>query len=132
MLKQNVRWSTSETKKIYQATKNSEILMEYLEEQLINANMATLISEDPSPSRGYGVLVYYYSLKPKKRLLSAAPRRKNNYIHVVIFNHILSNDYLKEIGFKMGRESQTIDILISNKEDIDKLVHALKKKLHKA
>lgn len=30
MLKRNVRWLASETKKIYQATKNSELLMEYL------------------------------------------------------------------------------------------------------
>ena len=32
--------------------------MAFLEEQLINANMATVISEDPSPTRGYGVMVY--------------------------------------------------------------------------
>ena len=31
----------------------------------------------------------------------------------------------------MGRESQTIDILISNKEEIEKLVHALNVNLHK-
>lgn len=94
--------------------------------------MAPLISEDPTPSRCYGVMYYYYSVNPNKRLLSAAPRRNNDYIHVVIFNHILSPEYLKEKGFKMGKESQITDILIESKDEIDKLVHALKTNLHKA
>ncbi|WP_394188544.1 hypothetical protein [Paenisporosarcina quisquiliarum] len=50
MLKHNICWSTSETKKIYQATKNSEILIEYLEDRLIQSNIAALISEYSSTS----------------------------------------------------------------------------------
>lgn len=112
----NVSWNTSETKKIYQATKNSEFLMEYLEERLKQVGITKLISEKPSPNRGYGVLYYYYSKQPKKRLLSSAPRREHDHIHVVIFNGILKQEQLSEEQFDLGNEVETPDIKIHSKE----------------
>ena len=128
----NVRWNSSETKKIYQATKNSEILMEYLEERLIQTEIAKLISEHPSPNRGYGVLNYYFSSKPKKRLLSAAPRRKHDHIHVVIFNSILNRELLQKKGFDLGKDVNVPDIKIYKKEEIDQLIELMKINLYKS
>jgi len=128
----NVRWNSSETKKIYQATKNSEILMEYLEERLLQAEIANLISEHPSPNRGYGVLFYYFSIKPKKRLLSAAPRRDHNHIHVVIFNNILNRELLQKSGFDLGEDEKLTDLKIHKKEEIDQLIELIKSNLHKS
>ena len=127
----NVRWNSSETKKIYQATKNSEILMEYLKERLIQAEIANLISEHPSPNRGYGVLFYYFSSKPKKRLLSAAPRRDHDHIHVVIFNNILNREILQKLGFDLGKDKNLTDLKIHKKEEIDQLIELIKSNLHK-
>jgi hypothetical protein len=128
----NVRWNSSETKKIYQATKNSEILMEYLEESLIKADLAKLISEQPSSKRGYGVLCYYFASKPKRRLLSAAPRRDHDYIHVVIFNNILNREFLQKSGFDLGKELVVPDIKIHKKEEVDRLIEMIKNNLHKS
>jgi hypothetical protein len=128
----NVRWNSSETKKIYQATKNSEILMEYLEERLIQAEIANLISEHPSPNRGYGVLFYYFSSKPKKRLLSAAPRRDHDHIHVVIFNNILNRELLQKLGFDLGKDKKLADLKIHKKEEIDQLIELIKTNLYKS
>ena len=127
----NVRWNSSETKKIYQATKNSEILMEYLEESLIKADLAKLISEQPSPKRGYGVLCYYFASKPKKRLLSAAPRRDHDHIHVVIFNRVLNRELLQKSGFDLGNDLEVPDIKIHKKEEIDLLIEMIITNLHK-
>lgn len=128
----NVRWNSSETKKIYQATKNSEILMEYLEVGLIKADLAKLISEQPSPKRGYGVLCYYFSSKPKRRLLSAAPRRDHDHIHVVIFNRILNRELLKKSQFDLGNDLDVPDIKIHKKEEIDRLIEMIKNNLHES
>jgi hypothetical protein len=73
--------------------------MEYLEKRLLEEGITKLISEQPTPNRGYGVLYYYYSNKPRKRLLSSAPRRDHDHIHVVIFNSILKQEQLKEERF---------------------------------
>ncbi|QUW22908.1 hypothetical protein JSQ81_04845 [Sporosarcina sp. Marseille-Q4063] len=122
----NVTWNSSETKKIYQAAKNSEILMAYLERRLLENNLAELIGEAPSPKRGYGVLIYYYSNKPKKRLLSAAPRRNKDYIHVVIFNNKITKMELQKLGFETGNYKEPPDVKIGSKEDVDKLVEICK------
>lgn len=128
----NVRWNSSETKKIYMATKNSEILMEYLEAGLIKADLAKLISEQPSPKRGYGVLCYYFSSKPKKRLMSAAPRRDHDHIHVVIFNNILSRELLQKLGFDLGKDKKFTDLKIHKKEEINQLIELIKSTIHKS
>jgi hypothetical protein len=127
----NVRWQTSETKKIYQATKNSEVLMEFLEERLMQENISKLISESPTPKRGYGVLYYYHSINPRKRLLSSAPRRDHDHIHVVLFNNILNRQELKKLGFKIGNAEEPPDIMIHTKEEIDKLIFLIKANLQK-
>ncbi|WP_175638334.1 hypothetical protein [Metabacillus schmidteae] len=126
----NVSWNTSETKKIYQATKNSESLMECLEKCLLESGLAKLISEKPTPNRGYGVLYYYFSSKPKKRLLSSAPRRDHDHIHVVIFNNLLNQEQLQNEGFDVGNEVEPPDVKIHRKEEIEKLVWLIKVNLH--
>lgn len=126
----NVRWNTSETKKIYQATKNSELLMEHLEKSLLEAGIVKLIGEKPTPNRGYGVLFYYYSSKPRKRLLSSAPRRDHDHIHIVIFNNVLNREQLLDEGFNLGNETEPPDIKIHRKDEIDKLVVLMNKSLH--
>jgi len=128
----NVTWNSSETKKIYQATKNSEMLMEYLEESLVQTGLCKLIGEHPSPNRGYGVLNYYFTSNPRKRLLSSAPRRNHDHIHVVIFNSILKRQLLQELGFDLGKEKVTVDIKIHKKHEIDKLIEILKINLFRA
>jgi hypothetical protein len=127
----NVSWDTSETKKIYQATKNSEMLMEYLESCLLKEDIAKLVSERPTPNRGYGVLYFYYSSKPKKRLLSSAPRRDHDHIHVVIFNNILKREQLLNEGFDLGNEAEPPDLKIHSKEEIDKLIRLIRANLYK-
>ena len=126
----NVTWNSSETKKIYQATTNSEILMEYLEKSLLERNLVELIGEAPSPKRGYGVLTYYYSSNPKKKLLTAAPRRKKDYIHVVIFNNKIAKGELQRLGFETGNYNEPPDVKIGSKEDVDKLVKICKTSNH--
>ena len=126
----NVTWNSSETKKIYQATTNSEILMEYLEKSLLERNLVELIGEAPSPKRGYGVLTYYYSSNPKKVLLTAAPRRKKDYIHVVIFNNKIAKEELQRLGFETGNNKKTPDVKIGRKEDVDRLVEICKASNH--
>lgn len=106
--------------------------MEYLEERLIQAEIANLISEHPSPNRGYGVLFYYFSSKPKKRLLSAAPRRDHDHIHVVIFNNILNRELLQKLGFDLGKDKKLTDLKIHMKEEIDQLIELVKSNLHKS
>lgn len=127
-----VSWNTSETKKIYQATKNSEMLMEYLEKRLLQEDIAKLISEQPTPNRGYGVLYYYYSNQPRKRLLSSAPRRDHDHIHVVIFNGILKQEQLRKEQFDLGNEVATPDIKVHTKEEIDKLIRLINQNLSRA
>ncbi|WP_226536419.1 hypothetical protein [Fictibacillus halophilus] len=125
----NTRWENSETKKIYQATMNSQILMEYLEETLMQRNLVSLIGEQPSPKRGYGVIIYYYSKNPKKRLLSSAPRKNHDHIHIVLFNNVLSVEQLQNTGFDLG--NTTSDVKIHSKSEIDILVNLLKTNLQK-
>jgi len=128
----NVTWLTSKTKQIYSASKNSEVLMSYLEERLINSNVVELIGEHPVPDKGreYGVIIYYYTTKPKRRLLSAAPRRDHDHIHVVLFRGILSRSQLLENKFEVGNSADPQpDIKVHTKTEIDILVELIQKNL---
>lgn len=126
----NVTWENSQTKQIYNATKRSEELMSYLEDSLLNSELVQLIGEKPVPDKGreYGEMIYYYNSKPKRRLLSAAPRRDNDYIHVVIFRGILTKEKLKQNCFELGSYPEpTPDIKLHSKAEIDVLIELLKK-----
>lgn len=128
----NVTWEESKTKQIYNATKSSEDLMLYLEKSLLDNKLCELIGEQPVPEKGreYGVMVYYYTSHPKRRLLSAAPRRDHDHIHVVIFRGILTREYLNKYNFDSGNSSDPVpDIKIHKKEEIDLLVELLKAKV---
>jgi hypothetical protein len=126
----NVTWENSQTKQIYNATKRSEELMSYLEYSLLNSELVQLIGEKPVPDKGreYGEMIYYYNSKPKRRLLSAAPRRDNDYIHVVLFRGILTKEQLIKNGFEIGSYPEpTPDIKLHSKAEIDALIELLKK-----
>lgn len=128
----NVTWENSQTKQIYNATMRSEELMAYLEDSLLNSELVQLIGEKPVPDKGreYGEMIYYYNSKPKRKLLSAAPRRDNDYIHVVLFRSILTKEQLIQNGFEIGSYSEpTPDIKLHSKAEIDVLIELLKKKV---
>lgn len=72
MVNKGIRWNESETKKIYQANKESESLMEYLEKQLFNNDIVDSSADSPTPERGYGRMLYY---SKGKRIVVAAPRK---------------------------------------------------------
>jgi hypothetical protein len=75
-------------------------------------------------------MIYYFKPKPKRRLLSAAPRRNNTHIHIVLFSGILSKDILTEQGFDLGNNSDNQpDIKVKSKEEIDVLINLFKKNL---
>lgn len=126
-------WNESQTKIIYQATKHTEDLMEVLEEALLDSELVQIIAEKPVPEqkRRYGEMIYYLSTKPKRKLLSSAPRRENNHIHVVLFSH-LSREILEKNNFTLGNyQDPTPDIKIQSKEEISKLIKLIKKHLQK-
>ncbi|PEC48384.1 hypothetical protein COJ46_09745 [Bacillus sp. AFS077874] len=128
----NVTWLTSQTKQIYQATRTSEVLMAHLEECLTRSNLVEMIGELPVPDKGreYGVLIYYYKAKPKKRLLSAAPRRDHN--HIVLFRGILSRKELLDNNFDVGNSTDPQpDVKLHSQEEVNRLVEILHKKISK-
>lgn len=130
----NVNWATSKTKEIYNATKDSEELMDFLENLIVSSNLVELIGEKPVPEKGreYGVMIYYYKAKPRRRLLSAAPRKESNHIHVVLFGGIVSKRELEESGFEIGNSTDPQpDIKIQSKDEINSLADLLRKKLHR-
>ncbi|MEH7611288.1 hypothetical protein [Gottfriedia acidiceleris] len=134
MLIYNVTWLTSQTKQIYQATRTSEVLMAHLEECLTRSNLVEMIGELPVPDKGreYGVLIYYYKAKPKKRLLSAAPRRDHNHIHIVLFRGILSRKELLDNNFDVGNSTDPQpDVKLHSQEEVNRLVEILHKKISK-
>lgn len=115
----------SQTKQIYNATKESERLMVYLENSLLTNNLVELIGEQPVPEKGreYGVMIYYYKSNPKVKLLSAAPRRKGKHIHVVLFRGILNRDQLLEKNLTLGNSKDPQpDLKINTIEEIDILI----------
>ncbi|MFY4776623.1 hypothetical protein [Metabacillus sp. RGM 3146] len=71
----NGRWETSETKKIYQATRNSEMLIEYLEECMLKESLSSFIGEQPNPKRDYGSKSIMFHLNQEKRFYRCAKKR---------------------------------------------------------
>jgi hypothetical protein len=123
-----IRSGTDVTKRIYQANKNSELLMAYLEQKLFDSGLALFSGDQPSPNRGYGCMLYYYQVKPKRLLLSAAPRRNNSYIHVVLICGVLNRIDLTQAGFPLGNyPDPQPDMMLSEIQEIDRLVGVLEK-----
>jgi hypothetical protein len=128
----NVRWNESETKKIYKASSKSEQLMEYLETKLYELSLIQTIGEHPSPTRGYGVLVYYYKQAPYRQLLTAAPRKLHDYIHVVLTCGIFNKDDLQSAGFKLGNNKDPRpDLKVQSKEQIHTLANIIQRNNYK-
>lgn len=128
----NVKWNESETKRIYKASSKSEQLMEYLETKLYELHLIQTIGEHPSPKRGYGVLVYYYKQAPYRQLLTAAPRKLHDYIHVVLTCGIFNRNELHSVGFKLGNnQDPRPDVKLQFKEQIDTLVSIIQRNNYK-
>jgi hypothetical protein len=121
-----VKWNESDTKRIYQATMNSELLMAYLEQKLFDSGLALFSGDQPVPRRGYGCMLYYYQEKPKRVLLTAAPRRYNQHIHIVLICGVLTREELSQAGLRLGNynDSQP-DMMVSKNVEIDRLVALL-------
>ncbi|WP_419879651.1 hypothetical protein [Brevibacillus centrosporus] len=126
MILYGVRWKDSQSKTIYKATKHSEYLMEYLEQRLFETGIVKDTGELPvdSPGRQYGVMLYYYKAKPRRILLTSAPRREHNHIHIEIKSRVIDRDTLQTEGFKTGnnQEPKVPDLLIGTEIEIDKLI----------
>jgi 5-methylcytosine-specific restriction enzyme B len=119
MLNKNIKWNKSETKKIYNANKHSEQLMEYLEFKLFKDKLADSCADSPNYERGYGVMIYY---KNGRRVLTSAPRKREQHIHVVLPNSNINE--LKQLKIPLGRGGN--DVLLSNETQIDVLIEFLK------
>lgn len=130
-----VKWNESQSKIIYKATKHSEYLMEYLEQRLLETNLVQLAGEQPvdKPGRQYGAMLYYYNAKSKRILLTSAPRRGRNYIHIEIKSRIIDRETLISEGLIPGNnmEPKVPDLHIETEVEVDKLVELVKKNAHK-
>lgn len=129
MSKNHVKWLDSMTRKIYNATPKSEELMEYLENSLFSANLVVDYAESPRPDRGFGRMVYYH--KTSRRLLTSAPRKREDYIHVVLCIGTLDKNTLLKQGFILGNGSgRNQDVKISDEKQIDTLINLLQEQIN--
>lgn len=102
--------------------------MAYLEQKLFDSGLALFSGDQPVPNRGYGCMFYYYQEKPKRLLLTAAPRRNNPYIHVVLICGVLTRKDLTLAGFRLGNYPDSRpDMMLSGNVEIDRLVGLLEK-----
>ncbi len=131
MIRYGVKWNESQSKAIYKATKHSEFLMDYMEQRLIETGLIKDIGEQPvdSPGRQYGAMLYYYKAKPRRILLTSAPRREHNYIHVELKSRVMDRESLLANGFKLGNnvEPKVPDLHIESESEIDRLIDLIKK-----
>ncbi|MBO8171494.1 MAG: AAA family ATPase [Bacillaceae bacterium] len=125
MIRTGVRWLESETRKIFNATKKSDELLAYLDSLLFHKKVATGSAESFESGRKQGRMTYY---KENKRFIVAAPRKKGDYIHVVLTIQTISRAEMEEQGFKLGNQH---DIYLYNKEEIERFVDFLNFKLNR-
>ncbi|WP_078596343.1 hypothetical protein [Evansella clarkii] len=119
MVNKGVRWNESETKKIYNANKETEMLMRYLEERLFEKEIVDNSADSPTPDRGFGRMIYYSG---SRRILVSAPRKRYKHIHVVLSNKINMAE-VKKAGIKTGNGKT--DVMLTSNEEINKLVSLL-------
>lgn len=133
-IRYHISWNDSQTKKIYNATNRSEQLMENLERSLLKYKLVALSGELPllDAGREYGVMIYYYKEKPRRKLLTAAPRRKNNYIHVELSCGLYTQEELKERGFRIGNYKGVVpDLFLESNKEIDLLIRLISARNYK-
>lgn len=129
MSKNHVKWIDSLTREIFNATPKSDTLMEYLENILISANLAVDYADSPRLERGNGKMVYYH--KTGRRLLTSAPRKREDYIHVVLCIGTLDKTTLLKHGFTLGNGSGgKQDVKISDEKQIDTLINLLQEQIN--
>jgi 5-methylcytosine-specific restriction enzyme B len=115
------RWNNSETKKIFGATKRSEELMSYLDEKLYEKGIAIDCTDNPNYERKNGYLVYY--LAPNKRVLLAAPRKRDDYIHVTIYRFSFLESKVRKMNIKRGNTTgKQFDVMLYSEKEIDQII----------
>jgi 5-methylcytosine-specific restriction protein B len=103
--------------------------MEYLENSLFSANLVVDYADSPRPERGFGRMVYYH--KSSRRLLTSAPRKREDYIHVVLCIGTLDKNTLLKQGFILGNGSgRNQDVKISDEKQIDTLINLLHEQIN--
>lgn len=133
----NVKWNDSKSKIIYRATKHSEYLMDYLEQKLFENELVKMVAERPidSPGRQYGAMFYYYKTNPNRVLLTSAPRRDHNYIHVELRSKIIDRETLISNGLTTGNykepKASFPDLKMHSESEIDKLIELMRQNNYK-
>lgn len=126
---QGTRWNESQTKQIYHALPGSEALMEYLEQRLIDKDLVTASVDSVVPERGYGTMVYKLD---KRTLLTSAPRKRDNYIHVVLVFGKISAAQLLDRKLQVGNGSgKGQDVKLYSEQEIDTLVTLIQESLNR-
>ncbi len=127
---QGTRWNQSQTKQIYHALPGSEALMAYLEQRLINEGLITESVDAVVPERGYGSMVYKLD---KRTLLTSAPRKRDNYIHVVLVFGKISAAQLLDRKLQVGNGSgKGQDVKLYSEHEIDTLITLIQASLNRA
>lgn len=126
---QGTRWNKSQTKQIYHALPGSEALMEYLEQRLIDNNLVTECVDSVVSERGYGAMVYKMD---KRTLLTSAPRKRDNYIHVVLVFGKISATQLLDRKLQVGNGSgKGQDVKLYSNQEIDTLIALIQESLNR-
>ncbi|AHV95615.1 McrB family protein [Paenibacillus sabinae] len=114
------QWNESETKKIFKAMPGSEALMEYLERRLDTEGLVTESNERLFPKKAQGCMVYK---RDTRILLTSAPRKRDNYIHVVLTFGKISAAQLSDRKLKVGSGSgKGQDVKLYSNRDIDIII----------
>ncbi|MBU9713224.1 McrB family protein [Evansella tamaricis] len=122
MLTRGVRWNASKTREIYHANETSERLIAYLESSLFDHGIVNESADSPNVERGYGRMVYYFD---NRRVITAAPRKIKEHIHVVLSQEEDMSEYEKAT-IPLGNQGN--DLVISTEEQVDALIQVLKER----
>lgn len=94
--------------------------MEYLESTLFKEGLVDSSADSPNRARGFGRMIYYAK---NRRVLTAAPRKRKEHIHVVFAKSINMTEVRKE-EIPLGNGN---DVILSENIQIDKLVDLMKR-----
>lgn len=126
MVKNNVRWHESQIKSFYEGYEETSALMAYLDKKIFEEEMAAISSENAYVNEENGDMIYKYNAR--NVLLTAAPRKREPYIHVVLIFGGISDVELLEQGFKIGNgKGKSQDVKLYSITEIDRLLELVKK-----
>lgn len=89
--------------------------MEYLESALFKEGLVDSSADSPNYKGNNGFMVYYSN---KQKVLMAAPRKRDEHIHVV-FSKSMNKSEVRKKEIPLGKGN---DVLLSEKSHIDKLM----------